>query len=131
MSESPRESTSEEPRKIERTPKEIARISRLFNLAFLGFGLLLGAITIGWPLYQAHQKMPNVRLSMKGTLTPIMIVFFSAAELVGIKSFSRIFEADRNLTFLDVASIIGIGIAGTATWELIRTHFKSLGYEIP
>ncbi|MBL9091783.1 MAG: hypothetical protein JNL96_11205 [Planctomycetaceae bacterium] len=60
-----------------------------------------------------------------------MIVFFSAAELVGIKSFSRIFEADRNLTFLDVASIIGIGIAGTATWELIRTHFKSLGYDIP
>lgn len=94
---------------------------------FLAAGLVLAAIFMGWPIYQAFQEAPEIRLSVKGSFAAVAVI---ALALMGfcnvqlIRDPKNVSARDLLLTAVLVALCFGV-------WWMFKVYLESLGYRFP
>lgn len=97
----------------------------------IGVGLAIGCYTIGWPLYRAYARAPEISISLKGTVLPIFLILFGTTYVVGINPFGKMFDEGHHITFFDIVRLLALAAIGLGAEYLLKLHIESLGYRFP
>lgn len=97
---------------------------RTVGLAFIGLGLLIGLVTIGWPMLQAVRGVEEIWLTENGIIAAVAFALLGVAGMCGLE----LFEDEGNVTMRDMLMLAVLVAIGIATEWGIENFFTARGY---
>src|SRR5688572_29246385 len=124
----------ESPAEAEDSPPDAppdAMSGRAIGLLFMGFGIVLLCIFVGWPIYQVQQGAANVAPYKKGIFGGVLFLFMGLIALIAGEQFDRIF-IDHNIDLKEVTFVQWVTYAlliavAVTMYGMIETYLASLG----